>query len=247
MTENHNTWATHLRRVGAGVVPPTPADPHVMAAVAVRRTRVRRAVVAGVSVTGAVAAIAGTAFALGGSAQPPEALPGAAMVSATEAAAVGTVPEGWHVEHLRDLSFALPPEFEGDGPNPPEPGEESWTWSDDRDPDVHRSVHVEVVTPEYAYYDATAGGTRSTPGDGAEEFEVAGAGVATVEDMTEELKAAAGTADGRDAGTPGPDSPRVARIIVHPAGSDARYVIHVNVPADSDDLLDGLRESLRVG
>ncbi|GAB3160953.1 hypothetical protein GCM10027059_09980 [Myceligenerans halotolerans] len=251
MTDNDN-WVTHWRQVGTGVNPPTPADPHAMAAVAVRRTRTRRAALAGGSVAGIVAMVAGTAFAMGGAGQTPEVLPGAGVASTSETGSAipadGRTPADWHSEQWHDLSYALPPEFATDGPNPPEPGIESVTWSDNRDPDVHRSVYVEIVTPDFEFYDTDAGGLRSTAGTDAEAFDVAGAKVATIEDMTDDLRQAAGIAGGGDAaGNGGPDAPRVARFIVHPDGGDERYVIVLNLPAEgSDELVEGLQDSLRV-
>lgn len=254
MTENDN-WVTHWRQIGAGVVPPTPADPRAMAAVAVRRTRVRRAVVAGGSVTGIVAMVAGTAFAMGGVGQAPEVLPGAPTASATEARsadpAAAHVPEGWHSERLRDLSYALPPELVTNGPNPDEPGSESLTWHDRRDEDRPPYVHVQVVTPGYAFYDTDATGLSSTPGADAEPFDLEGASLATVEDSTGGLLAAAGHPTGDDAAgildPVDPDAARIVRVIVHPAGSEERYVIHLNLPAGSEELLDGFQGSLRIG
>lgn len=253
MTDNEN-WAAHLRRVGSGVVPPSPADPHAMAATAVRRTRVRRAVVAGGSVTGIVAVVAGTAFALGGHGPAPEALPGTATVSTTEAVSAdpaGGVPAGWHSERLGRLSYALPPELETGGPNPDEPGSESLTWHDRRDPDAPPFIHVQAVTPEYEFYDTDATGLRSTPGADAEAFDVAGAGVATIEDATDDLTDAVfggGSPGGSGADGSGDSRTlRPVRFIVHPEGSEERYVISLNLPAEgSDALVDGLRASLRV-
>lgn len=241
MTDNEN-WAIHLRQVGAEVVPPTPADPHSMADVAVRRTHVRRAVAMGGSVTGIVAMVAGTAFALSGPGQAPEALPGTAAVSTTEAASASPaddgVPAGWHPERLGKLSYALPPDIVTSGPSQDEPGVESQMWHDRLDPDAPPFLRVEVVTPDYEFYDTDAAGLRSTPGTGAETFDVAGASAATVEDATGELMEAAGVFGG---------GARPVRIIVHPDGGDDRYVIHLNLPAEgSDELLAGLQGSLRM-
>lgn len=247
---NHDeNWATDLRQVGDGVVPPTPADPHAMAATAVRRTRVRRAVIASGSVTGIIALVAGTAFAMSGPLQSPEALPGGAVASTAEEQSASSevspasdgVPENWHAEQLRDLSYALPPHLVTSGPVQDEPGVESQMWHDRRDPDAPPFIRVEVVTPEYEFYDSDAAGPRSTPGTDAEEVDVAGASVATVEDATDDLIEAAGFF-GRD----DPDMPRPVRIIVHPDGSEQRYVIHLNLPAGSDELLDGVQDSLRL-
>lgn len=261
---NHDeNWATDLRQVGDGVVPPTPADPHAMAATAVRRTRVRRAVIASGSVTGIIAMVAGTAFAMSGPLQSPEALPGGAVASTAEEQSASSevspasdgVPENWHTEQLRDLSYALPPHLVTSGPGEDEPGVESQNWHDRRDPDAPPFVRVEVVTPdhEFDYTDAVPLRSMLELADDGEAIGVEGAEVAVLKDATGDLMSAAGVPHGEGTVLTGEplqvdgDSVRPVQIIIHPEGSDDHYVVSLNLPAEgSDELLDGFRDSLRL-
>jgi hypothetical protein len=242
MTRNDQTpsvddgWVDHLRDVVGGVVPPTPADPHDLARVAVRRTRARRAVlVAGGGVT-AVATVAATAFALGGPTTSGELLPGAA-VSASASAASQEVPAGWHTEELEGLTYALPPEIVTSGPVQDEPGETSDMWHSKADPDSPPFLRIAHITPDYEFYTTDAGGLTQIPGSGARHFDLPGAEVATVEDGdSEELREImAMPADG-------PNEP--IRIIVHRADGPGRYLVTMNVPEGSDALVEGFVSSL---
>ncbi|MFD6448447.1 hypothetical protein ACFWEJ_25315 [Promicromonospora sp. NPDC060204] len=234
-------WLAHVREVSGGVVPPSPADAHALANVAVRRTRTRRAVLATGGGLTAVAAFAGAAFALGGPTTSGELLPGGAPSSsasvsasasgADAAAAAGAgsaeVPAGWDTDTLDGLTYALPPDVTRSGDRiEAEPGILADFWRH-KGEDVPPYIHVARITPEYEFYDTKARGLTQTPGAEADEFDLPGASVATVEKGTEELRevmgaSPTGTAD-------------LVRIIVHRADGPDRFLITMTLPEDADD------------
>nr|BFF17914.1 hypothetical protein GCM10025730_14350 [Promicromonospora thailandica] len=109
------------------------------------------------------------------------------------------------------------------GPTKDEPGETSQMWHHDGE-DVPPYIRVARLTPEYEYYDTTASGLTSVPGEGAEGFDLPGSSTATVERGTPDLRAAMGLS------TEGDPQVTPVRILVHPADSDVRYVITMTLP-----------------
>lgn len=235
MTRNDSTppvddgWVDHLRDVVGGVVPPTPADPHDLARVAVRRTRARRAfLVSGGGLT-AVAAVAATAFALGGPTTSGELLPGAAVSASADPdsglettrlrAQLGA--EGWHTEELEGLTYALPPEIVTSGPVADEPGVTSDMWHSEEDPDSPPFLRM-------AYYDE---GSEDLPGitdrtDG-EPFGLPGAGRALAFDVSAEVA-------GLPTGTEAPDDAKgPTMLVIEPATGEGAYLITLNLPHDT--------------
>lgn len=224
-------WVAHVRELGSAVLPPTPADPHAMSRTAVRRTRTRRAVLATGGGALTVAVFAGAAFALAGPTTG-VLLPGAGSsgvsTSASADPSVGPssgaaeVPAGWEVHELEGLTYAVPPGIVASGPVQDEPGESSDMWHDAEDPDAPPFLRVAHVTPDYEFYDSTAGGLTQTPGDAATPFDLPGASVATVEDGSEELREIMAMPEG--------SSVRPVRILVHRADDPARYIVTMTLP-----------------
>jgi hypothetical protein len=238
-------WVAHMRDLSTGIVPPTPADPHDMSRVAIRRTRARRAVlVTGGGVT-AVAAVAVTAFALGGPTTQGVLLPGApasvsvsadpsseAAVSAAEAealarekerlAAVALAPDGWHVHELEGLTYALPPEIVSSGPVQDEPGVTSDMWHSSEDPDAPPFIRV-------AYYaegsESPAWPDVASKAD-AREFKLPGASRALVADISAEVA-------GLPSGTEVPGDWKGPRMfVIESADGPGTYVITLNLPRE---------------
>ncbi|MFI2485654.1 hypothetical protein ACH47X_02035 [Promicromonospora kroppenstedtii] len=215
-------WVDHLRDVVGGVVPPTPADPHDLARVAVRRTRTRRALLASGGGLTAVAAFAGAAFGLGGPTTSGELLP-AASASASDPVASREVPAGWHTEELEGLTYALPPEIVTSGPVADEPGETSEMWHSKEDPDSPPFLRM-------AYYDegsesATWPGIAER-GDG-EPFELTGAASALEFDVAAE-------AGGLPTGTEVPDHAQgPTMLVIEPTAGDGAYVITITQFGDT--------------
>jgi hypothetical protein len=233
-------WLTHLREVGGGVVPPTPADPHDLARVAVRRTRARRAfLVSGGGLT-AVAAFAGAAFALGGPTAAGVLLPGgsasvaasadpsagsAASASAPAGSgsgpAAGEVPDGWHTHELAGLTYSLPPEIVTSGPVEDEPGVTSDMWHSSVDPDAPPFLRM-------AWYED---GPEDLPGitdrtDG-EPFDLPGAERAEAFDVAAE-------AYGLPTGSEVPDDAKgPTMLVLEPATGKGAYMISLNLPHES--------------
>ncbi len=256
-------WVAHVREVSTAVVPPTPANPYDMSRVAIRRTRTRRAVlVTGGGMT-AVAAVAATAFALGGPTTAGVLLPGGSTATATspsasadpsmsaeerrsrevQAAAVEAlesagVPEGWEVHELEGLTYALPPEIVTSGPVQDEPGVTSDMWHSGENPDAPPFFRIAYVTPDYEFYDTKSGGLTQMPGREAKPFDLPGATTATVEDgSSQELREIMAMPAAAGANEP-------VRIIVHRADGPGRYLITMNLPEGNDDLIEGFRDSL---
>ncbi|WP_020016891.1 hypothetical protein [Promicromonospora sukumoe] len=238
MTRNDSTppvddgWVDHLRDVVGGVVPPTPADPHDLARIAVRRTRARRAfLVSGGGLT-AVAAVAATAFALGGTTTATgELLPGAAVsASADPASGLETTrlraqlaADGWHAEELEGLTYALPPEIVTSGPVEDEPGETSEMWHSEEDPDSPPFLYL-------GYYDE---GSDSeiwpdiAERSGGEPFDVPGAESALQFDVAAEVY-------GLPAGSEVPDDAKGPKmLVIEPATGPGAYFITLNLPHDT--------------
>ena len=254
------SWVAHMREVSTGVVPPTPANPYDMSRVAIRRTRTRRAVlVTGGGMT-AVAAVAATAFALGGPTTGGVLLPGSSTSVSESAdpasgvsegaeaealaretqrlAAVALAPDGWRVHDVEGLTYALPPEIVTSGPVQDEPGETSDMWHSEEDPDTPPFIRVAYLTPDYEFYDTDAGGLTQTPSPEATSFDLPGASVASVEDgSSEELREITGIPERDGAGQP-------VKILVHRADGPGRYVITMNLPEGSDELVEGFLDSL---
>ncbi|MFJ3404006.1 hypothetical protein [Promicromonospora sp. NPDC090134] len=239
MTRNDRTpeplddgWVAHLRDVGDGVVPPTPADAHALASVAVRRTRTRRAaLVAGGGVT-AVAAFAGAAFALGGPTASGELLPGTAVSSASASASADPVaadpvatevPAGWHTHELAGLTYSLPPDIVTSGPVEDEPGITSDMWHSETDPDAPPFLRM-------AYYDEGSEG-EAWPGiaerTGGEPFDLPGAESALEFDVAAEVY-------GLPAGSEVPDDQKgPTMLVIEPATGPGAYFITLNLPHES--------------
>jgi hypothetical protein len=234
------SWVAHVRELSSGIEPPTPANPHAMSRVAVRRTRTRRAVLVSGGGLTAVAAVAATAFALGGPPAPDVLLPGAAMSASADpstsaeeertrraeelrdtagkapASTSDGVPAGWNVHELEGLTYALPPEIVTSGPVQDEPGETSDMWHSSEDPDSPPFLRIAYVTPDYEFYDTKAAGLTQTPGAEARPFDLPGSTVATIEDGAD-LSVIAGAR---------PDSAgEFVRILVHRADGPGRYII----------------------
>lgn len=237
MTRNDNTpavddgWVDHLRDVVGGVVPPTPADPHDLARVAVRRTRARRALLVSGGGLTAVAAVAATAFALVGPTTSGELLPGSAVsASADPASGLETtrvraelIAEGWRVHELKGLSYTLPPEIVTSGPVADEPGVTSDMWHSEVDPDAPPFILM-------AYYDEGSA-TEAWPGiadrtDG-EPFELPGAESALAFDVAAE-------AGGLPTGTEVPDDAKgPTMLVIEPAAGDGAYVVTITQFGDA--------------
>ncbi|MFI2363186.1 hypothetical protein [Promicromonospora sp. NPDC019610] len=241
MTRNDHTpeplddgWLAHVRDVGGGVVPPTPADAHALASVAVRRTRTRRAVlVAGGGVT-AVAAFAGAAFALVGPTASGELLPGgpvssSATISASASAdpaagaASGEAPAGWHTHELASLTYSLPPDLVTSGPVEDEPGVTSDMWHSEADPDAPPFLRM-------AYYDE---GPESTEWpdiadrSGGEPFDLPGAASALAFDVAVEVA-------GLPSGTELPDDQKgPTMLVIEPATGQGAYLVTLNLPHET--------------
>ena len=251
------SWVAHVRDLGTGVEPPTSANPHDMSRVAIRRTRTRRAALATGGGMMTVAAVAVTAFALGGPTAGGVLLPGAPTSVSTSAdpsvkerraeelqareqellaAAEAQAPAGWHAHELEGLVYALPPEIVTSGPVQDEPGVTSDMWHSSEDPDAPPFIRIAHVTPDYEFYDTDAGGLTQTPGPDAMPFDLPGASVATVENG-EELREIAGFPEGDGAANH-------FRILVHRADGPGRYLITMNLPEGSDELVDGFLDSL---
>lgn len=264
MTRKSNTiepvderWVAHVRDLGAGVVPPTPADPHDMSRVAIRRTRTRRAVLATGGGMAAVAAVAATAFVLGGPTTDGVLLPGASVSVSTSAdpssgvsedpeaealarekerlAAVALAPDGWEVHELEGLTYALPPEIVTSGPVQDEPGVVSDMWHSSEDPDAPPFLRI-------AYY-AEGSESPAWPGvadkSGGEEFDLPGAERATVSDVAAEVA-------GLPSGTDVPDSRKgPAMLVIERADGPGTYVITLNLPRErSEEFVEVFRASL---
>ncbi len=224
-------WLAHLREVGGGVVPPTPADPHDLARVAVRRTRARRAFLASGGGLAAVAAFAGAAFALGGPTTAGVLLPGgsvaasaspsASAASPDPGSAAGEVPDGWHTHELGGLTYSLPPEIVTSGPVEDEPGVTSDMWHSKVDPDSPPFLRM-------AYYEE---GPEDLPGitdrtDG-EPFDLPGAERAEAFDVAAEVY-------GLPTGTEVPDDEKgPTMLVVEPASGEGAYMITLNLPHDT--------------
>jgi hypothetical protein len=217
-------WVAHMRDLSTGVVPPTPADPHDMSRVAIRRTRTRRAVLVTGGGMAAVAAVAATAFALGGPTTDGVLLPGASVSVSTSAdpssGVSADVPAVWQVHELEGLTYALPPEMVTSGPFQQEPGETSEAWHREEDPDAPPFIRV-------AFFDQP-NKWQSWPNDvskpGTQEFELPGAELATVSDMAAE---AAGLPSGSDV----PDRLKgPAMLVIERADGPGVYVISLNLP-----------------
>jgi hypothetical protein len=246
-------WVAHLRDLSAGVVPPTPANPHAMSRVAIRRTRTRRAVlVTGGGVT-AVAAVAGAAFALGGPTTTGVLLPGGAtsasdaLTKSASESATADVPDGWEVHELEGLTYALPPEMVTSGPVQDDlqhggfssldvltPGVTSDMWHSSDDPDAPPFLRIAYVTPDYEFYDTKARGLTQTPGPDAWSFDLPGASVATIEGDGA-LPEIAGARE---------SEALVRKILVHRADGPGRYLITMTLPAGSEDFVGKFQASL---
>ena len=240
-------WVAHLRDLSAAVVPPTAGDPHAMSRTAVRRTRTRRAVFATGGGVLTVAAVAGAAFALNGPTAPGVLLPGgstsvAAPASADPASdAAAEVPDGWNVHELEGLTYALPSEIVTSGPVHDEPGETSDMWHSSKDPDSPPFLRIASVTPDYEFYDSKASGLTQTPGPEATPFDLPGSSLASLEEGTEDLSAAAGmNPDSESSATP-------VRILIHRADDPVRYVITMNLPEKNPELVEAFIDSLSLG
>ncbi|MFE7506368.1 hypothetical protein [Promicromonospora sp. NPDC057488] len=240
MTRNDNTpavddgWVDHLRDVVGGVVPPTPADAHELAGVAVRRARTRRAVLAAGGGVTAVAAFAGAAFALGGP-TPGVLLPGgapstsvsdAAIAAATDGAAgagSAEAPAGWHTHELADLTYSLPPDIVTSGPVEDEPGITSDMWHSETDPDAPPFLRM-------AYYDEGSE-SENWPGiaekTGGEPFDLPGAESALEFDVAAEVY-------GLPAGSEVPEDQKgPALLVIEPATGPGAYFITLNLPHET--------------
>ncbi|MFD7309881.1 hypothetical protein [Promicromonospora sp. NPDC059942] len=234
-----DSWLAHVREVSGGVVPPSPADAHALASVAVRRTRTRRAVLATGGGLTAVAAFAGAAFALGGPTTTGMLLPGgapstsvsdAAVAAATEGAAdaaagvaAGEAPAGWHTHVLKGLTYSLPPEIVTSGPVSDEPGVTSDMWHSEADPDAPPFLRM-------AFYD-DGPESKEWPGiaerTGGEPFDLAGAKRAVELDVAAEVY-------GLPAGTEVPDDEKGPRLLViEPATGPGAYYITLNLPPET--------------
>ncbi|GAB2499380.1 hypothetical protein GCM10027063_43690 [Promicromonospora xylanilytica] len=242
------SWVAHLRELSTGVVPPTSANPHAMSRVAIRRTRNRRAALSAGGGLLTVAAVAGAALALGGPATQGMLLPGGSpSASDTERPAAaeeprkatpGSVPDGWTVHELEGLTYALPPEIVSSGRVQDEPGSTSDMWRSGEDPDAPPFLRVAHVTPEYEFYDSEAGGLTQEPGSEATSFDLPGSSLASVEEGTADLSAAAGiNPEAEAAVTP-------VRILVHRADDPGRYVITMTLPKSHQTMLPQFIESL---
>lgn len=227
-------WLAHVREVSGGVVPPSPADAHALASVAVRRTRTRRAVVATGGGLTAVAAFAGAAFALGGPTTAGVLLPGGAPSASVSASADPSTsasadpvsrkaPEGWHTHELAGLTYALPPEIVTSGPVEDEPGVTSDMWHSSVDPDSPPFLYL-------AYYDEGSEG-EAWPGiadrtDG-EPFDLPGAASAEAFDVAAE-------AAGLPTGTEVPDDAKgPTMLVIEPATGEGAYMISLNLPHET--------------
>ncbi|MGW2094972.1 hypothetical protein [Promicromonospora sukumoe] len=243
MTRNHtpeavdDCWLTHLREVGGGVVPPTPADPHGLARVAVRRTRARRAFLVSGGGLATVAAFAGAAFALGGPTAGVLLPGGSASVAASASAdpsasasadpasdpAAGEVPDGWHTHELAGLTYSLPPEIVTSGPVEDEPGVTSDMWHSETDPDSPPFLRM-------AYYDegpeveAWPGIADRTDG---EPFDLPGAESAEAFDVAAET---AGLPTGTEVSD---DAKGPTMLVLEPATGEGAYIISLNLPHES--------------
>lgn len=238
-TEQDESWVAHLRELSSGVAPPTAANPHAMSRTAIRRTRNRRAVLATGGGVLTVAAVAGAAFALGGPTTPGVLLPGgppSASDAERPAAAERnptpeSVPDGWTVHELEGLSYAVPPEIVSSGRVEDEPGSTSDMWRSAADPDAPPFLRIAHVTPDYEFYDSKAGGLTQTPGPEATSFDLPGSSLASVEEGTADLSAAAGINPEAEAAV------APVRILVHRADDPGRYVITMNLPKHDQTLL----------
>ncbi|MFI8527655.1 hypothetical protein ACIGB8_24560 [Promicromonospora sukumoe] len=235
-------WLTHLREVGGAVVPPTPADPHDLARVAVRRTRTRRAFLASGAGLTAVAAFAGAAFALGGPTTAGVLLPGgSASVSASASPdpsasassapdsdpatdpATGEVPDGWHTHELAGLTYSLPPEIVTSGPVQDEPGVISDMWHSSVDPDSPPFLRM-AYHEEGREGDAWLG-IADKPG--GEPFDLPGAERAEAFDVAAEVA-------GLPTGTEVPDDAKgPTMLVLEPATGEGAYIISLNLPHES--------------
>lgn len=258
MTRNHTPeavddgWLTHLREIGGGVVPPTPADPHGLARVAVRRTRARRAVLASGGGLAAVAVFAGAAFALGGPTTAGVLLPGgSASVAASVAAsaeasadpsagpgasasasasadpasdpAAGEVPDGWHTHELAGLTYSLPPEIVTSGPVEDEPGVTSDMWHSETDPDSPPFLRM-AYYEEGPELEAWPGIADRTDG---EPFDLPGAERAEAFDVAAET---AGLPTGTEVSD---DAKGPTMLVLEPATGEGAYIISLNLPHDT--------------
>jgi hypothetical protein len=193
----------------------------------------------------AVAAVAVTAFALGGPTTQGVLLPGApasVSVSASASAsadpssgASGEVSAAWHVHELEGLTYALPPEIVTSGPVQDEPGVTSDMWHSSEDPDAPPFVRV-------AYY--AAGSESPAWPDVASkadawEFELPGASRAIVADISAEVA-------GLPSGTEVPGRSKGPRMfVIERADGPGTYVITLNVPREgSAQFVQGFRASL---
>lgn len=251
------SWVAHLRDLSADVVPPTSANPHTMSGAAIRRTRTRRAVFATGGGMLTVAAVAGAALALNGPTAPGELLPGGStsvssdssmsveerraadvQAAAREALESAGTPDGWNVHELEGLTYALPPEIVTSGPAQDEPGETSHMWHSSDDPDSPPFLRIAYVTPDYEFYDSKAGGLTQTPGPEATSFDLPGSSLASVEEGTADLFAAAGgNPDAESSATP-------VRILIHRADDPGRYVVTMNLPQENSDFVEGFIDTL---
>lgn len=211
-------WVAHVRELSSGIEPPTRANPHAMSRVAIRRTRTRRAALVGGGGLTAVAAVAVTAFALGGPPAPGLLLPGAAASASADpgAGAASQVPAGWNEHELAGLTYALPPEIVTSGPVQDEPGVTSDMWHSSEGPDSPPFLRIAYVTPDYEFYDSKAGGLTQAPGAEARPFDLPGSTVATIED---------GAALSVIAGARPESAGEFVRILVHRADGPGRYII----------------------
>ncbi|MDR7381572.1 hypothetical protein [Promicromonospora iranensis] len=246
-------WVAHVRELSSGIEPPTSANPHVMSRVAIRRTRTRRAVLATGGGVMTVAAVAGTAFALGVPATPGVLLPGGAPsatasasadVSASAEASAGPsgaapeVPAGWHVHELEGLTYAFPPDITRNGERvEQEPGILADFWFN-KGEDVPPYIRVAYLTPDYEFYDTKAGGLTSFPADGATSFELPGSSLASVEEGTPELREIAGAPAGSDV------HGDFVRILVHRADGAGRYMITMTLPEKNSELVEDFLATL---
>lgn len=252
MNDTDEQWARRVRAIGADVVPPTPADPRALANTAIRRARTRRALLVGGGGAAALAVVAGSALAMNGFVPATASLPGSGSQSETSVSASAAANDGSATPPaegrttLGALSYAAPPDVVPAEPADDEPGVTSDMWHDRTDPDSPPWIVVQQITPEAEYHGTDAGGLTQEPGPDATPIDLEGAQVATLEQDTDHLREAAGLI-GADASGAG-QSTVLARIQIHPEGSDDRYTITMSLPAgDHDALIQDFADSLSLG
>lgn len=249
------SWVAHLRDLSTGVEPPTSANPHVMSRVAIRRTRTRRAVLTTGGGVLTVAAVAGAAFAIGSPTTAGTLLPGAAtsasadpstsaeerrarelQTAAPESRGSAHLADGWEVQEVAGLTYALPPEIVTSGEVQDEPGVTSEMWHSSEDPDAPPFLRI-------AYYDegsATPAWPNVADRPGGEQFDLPGAKRAVALDVAAE---AAGLPEGDLAdGEKGP-----TMLVLEPASGPGAYVISLNLPQEgAEDFVRAFQSTLRL-